>query len=111
MDWTEWQIQSKHILLLKYRAGPSEPRGVPFQNLANKLNLSNLYYYLNCYVYFGWWNRRFGCETIHPTENFISMNLLQMSCVITYAWSFLTSEVVEAVRGQKHHILAHTLAL
>ena len=50
-------------------------------------------------------------QTIHPTENFISMNLLQMSCVITWALSFLTSEVVEAVRGQKHHISAHTLAL
>ena len=30
-------------------------------------------------------NRRFGCETIHPTQKFISMNLLQMSCVITWA--------------------------
>ena len=57
------------------------------------------------------WNRQFGCETIHPTQKFISMNLFQMSCVITWAWSFLTSEVVEAVRGQKHHISAHTLAL
>ena len=27
------------------------------------------------------WNRRFGCETIHPTENLISMNLLEMSWV------------------------------
>ena len=35
------------------------------------------------------------------TENFISMNLLQMSCLITWAWSFLNSEVVEAVRCQK----------
>ena len=24
-------------------------------------------------------------QTIHPTENYISMNLLQMSCVITWA--------------------------
>jgi hypothetical protein len=38
-------------------------------------------------------------QTIHPTEKIISMNLLQMSSVITWAWSFLTSEVVEAVRG------------
>ena len=28
-------------------------------------------------------NRRFGRETIHPTKKFASMNLLQMSCVIT----------------------------
>ena len=41
-------------------------------------------------------------------KNLISMNLLQMSCVITWAWAFLTSEVVEAVRGQKHHNSAHT---
>ena len=57
------------------------------------------------------WNRRFGCETIHSKQKFISMNLFQMSCVITSAWSYLSSEVVEAVRGQKHHISAHTLAL
>ena len=37
-----------------------------------------------------------------------SMNLLQMPCVITWSWSFLTSKVVKAVRGQKHHILAYT---
>ena len=47
--------------------------------------------------------RQLGRETIHPTQNFISMNLLQMSCVITWTSLFLTSEVVEAVRGQKHH--------
>ena len=51
--------------------------------------------------------RRFGFETIHSTQKFTSMKL--MPCVITYACSFLTSEVVEAVRGQKH-ISAHTLA-
>ena len=47
-------------------------------------------------------------HTSHTKVN--SMNLLQMPCVIT-SWSFLTSEVVEAVRGQKHHISGHTLAL
>ena len=30
------------------------------------------------------------------------MTLLQMSCVMTWAQSFLTLEVMEAVRGQKH---------
>ena len=45
-------------------------------------------------------------QTIHPRENLISLNLLK-----TWTSSFLTSEVVEAVRGQKHHISAHTLAL
>ena len=30
-------------------------------------------------------NRRFCCETIHPTQKFISMNLLQISCMITWA--------------------------
>ena len=28
-------------------------------------------------------HRRFGCETINPTQKFTSMNLLQMFCVIT----------------------------
>ena len=40
--------------------------------------------------------RKYCCENIHPTQKFISMNLLQMSCVVTKA-----SEVKEAVRGQK----------
>ena len=40
---------------------------------------------------------------MHPTFFFfVSMTLLQMSCVMTWAQSFLTSEVIEAVRGQKH---------
>ena len=36
------------------------------------------------------WNRQFGCDIIHPTQKFASRNLLQMSCLITWAWSFLT---------------------
>ena len=49
------------------------------------------------------WNRRFGCEIIHPTQKFTSMNLLQMSCmIIKWTWSFLTSDLMKAVRGQKH---------
>ena len=51
-------------------------------------------------------NRQFGCETIHPTEknnfNEFFANVLRDN---------MTSEVVEAARGQKHHISAHTLAL
>ena len=39
---------------------------------------------------------------MHPTIFFVSMTLLQMSCVMTWAQSFLTLEVMEAVRGQKH---------
>ena len=53
----------------------------------------------------------YGCETIHSTQKFISMNLLQMPSMITWARSILTPEDVEAVRGQKHHISMHTLAL
>ena len=38
-----------------------------------------------------------------PTIFFVSMTLLQMSCVMTWAQSFLTSEVMEAIiRVQKH---------
>ena len=79
-----------------------------------KKNHSWIEYYLYYYRYLinrrlvEHWNRQFGCETIHPTQKFTPMNLLQMPCVIR-EWSFMTSEVVEAVRGQKH-ILAHTLA-
>ena len=45
-----------------------------------------------------WCYRRFGHETINLT----SMNLLQTSCVITYAYLFLTVEVMEVVGGQNH---------
>ena len=55
-------------------------------------------------------NRQHHGQTIHPTENYISMNLFKILCVVTWAWLFLTSEVLEAVRGQKHHISTHTLA-
>ena len=44
-----------------------------------------LYYYLNCQVYFGYCHIQHHTQTIHPIENFISMNLLQMSWVITWA--------------------------
>ena len=40
-------------------------------------------------------------QTIHPTQKFISMNLFEILSVITWAWLFLASMVVEAVRGQK----------
>ena len=46
-----------------------------------------------------------------PHKSLLQWICWKMPCVITWAWSFLTSEVVEAVRGQTHHILMHTLAL
>ena len=42
--------------------------------------------------------RQHHCQTIYPIENLIPMNLFKILCVVTWAWSFLTSEVVEAVR-------------
>ena len=65
------------------------------------LRLHLYYYYRNRFMYFGSCYRGFGRETVHPTQKFTSMNLLQMSCMITQAQLFLTSEVMEAVRGQK----------
>ena len=61
-------------------------------------------YYQNRQVYFGCCHIQHYTQTIHLTENLKSMTLLQMSCVITWAKSFLTSKVVEAVIRQKHHI-------
>ena len=72
-------------------------------NLLGAFDISSSHQYLTNVQ---WWNIRFDCETIRPTQKFTSM-----SCVITWAWAFFTSEVVEAYRGQKHHILAHALAL
>ena len=47
------------------------------------------------------WNRQHYDQTIYPTEKFNSMNLFKILWVVAWAWSFLTSEVMEAVRGQK----------
>ena len=37
------------------------------------------------------WNSHHCGQTIHSTENFISMNLLITVCVVTWRWLFLTS--------------------
>ena len=58
------------------------------QSPVQKLNMPvdfNLYYYLNRLVYFGSCYIQHHAQTIRPTEKYISMNLLQMSCVITWA--------------------------
>ena len=44
----------------------------------------NQFYYLNRWVQFGCWNSQHHAQTIHSTEKFISINLLQMFCVITW---------------------------
>ena len=40
-------------------------------------------------------------QTIHSIEKFISINLFKTFCVVTWAQLFLTSMVMEVVRGQK----------
>ena len=52
------------------------------------------------------WKRQHHGQTIYPTEKFTSMNLFKKFWVVTWAWPFLTSEVMEAVRGQKHPLEA-----
>ena len=49
------------------------------------------------------WNRQHHGQNIHPTEKLISVNLFKILCVVTWAWLFLTSMVMEAVRGQKRY--------
>ena len=44
----------------------------------------NLYYYLNRQVQFGCCHSQHHAQPTHPTENFNSMSLLQMFCVITW---------------------------
>ena len=50
-------------------------------------------------------NRHNHGQTIHPTEIFISMTLLQMSCMITYAYLFLTFEVIEELIYWKKYLV------
>ena len=45
------------------------------------------------------WNRQHHGQT----EKFNSMNLFKILCVVTWAQLFLTSMVLEAVRGQKRY--------
>ena len=45
------------------------------------------------------WNRQHHGQSIHPTKKFTSMNLFKNLWVVTWSWSFLTSEVMEAVRS------------
>ena len=47
------------------------------------------------------WNRHHHGQTIHSKEKLISMNSFKKICVVIWAWLFLTSTVMEAVRGQK----------
>ena len=50
------------------------------------------------------WNRQHHGQTIHPTEKLILMNVFKILCAVTWlAWLFLTSMVMEAVRGQKRY--------
>ena len=58
------------------------------------------------------WNRRLHGQTIQPNRKLMSMNLFKILCVVTWAWLFLTSMVMKAVRGQKRYserTLWHTL--
>ena len=50
------------------------------------------------------WNRQLHGQTIHPTEKFNSINLYKIICVVTWAQLFLTSMVMDAVRGAKNVI-------
>ena len=67
------------ILAKKFGWGIIEP-SAPHPNSTGSLTISSSHQYLTnvqcCY-------RRFGRETIHPTQKFTPMNLLQMPCVIT----------------------------
>ena len=46
-------------------------------------------------------------QTIYPTEKSISMNLFKILCIVTWAYLFVNSMVVEAVRGQKNIARTH----
>ena len=56
---------------------------------------------INIVDYCGIWNGLHHGQTIHCTENFISLILFKIPSIVTWTWSFLTSEVMEAVIGQK----------
>ena len=53
--------------------------------------------------------RQFGCETIHPTQKFYFNEFVANALCDNMDMIILTSNVVDAVRGQRHHWLADTL--
>jgi hypothetical protein len=56
-------------------------------------------------IFRGSWccNRQHHGQTMHPPNFFNSMNLFESFCIVTWAWLFLTSKVMAAVKGQKHY--------
>ena len=60
-----------------------------------------LYYLINKRHEGGIWNSLHHGQTIHPIENFIARILFKIPFIVTWSQLFLTSEVMEAVRGQK----------
>ena len=70
--------------------------------------IGGIYHLINSFTGSWWSNRRNHGQTIHPGENLNSMNLLQMSCVITREWSFLTSELCRLLEA-KNTISQRTL--
>ena len=68
-DWIECTLGD--LLTLK--------NGFAFQSAKKVASCSSHQYLTNVQC----WNRHNHGQTIHPKQKFISMNLLQMSCVIT----------------------------
>ena len=80
-----------------------------FSKLFSKL-WKSMIYFLNLYISSITLlvDRQHHGQIIHPTENLISMDLFKILCAVTWTLFFLTSNVMEAVRGQ-NTISLHTL--
>ena len=83
---------------------------------ANIENITLATTYLNRWVYFGCWNSQHHIQTIHPTENFISINLLQLFCVITWDQKNQSSKTrpflsftCQTYRVRVNHTITHNL--
>ena len=67
----------------------TECRSESLASYATSIDCSTLTYFkikaylINIFKIRSAWNGEVGSQTIHPTEIFISMKLLQMSCMIT----------------------------
>ena len=63
-------------------------------------------YLINIFTGSWCWNRQHHGQTIHPTEKFYLLNFFKILCAVTWAWAFLSSDLMKAVRGQKRPLEA-----
>ena len=104
IKWIDANIYAK----IFYFSLASKRRMKSILNLDNwepvTFNLSNKQKNQSHLINGSWrWKSHLLGQTVNPAVNFILLNLFKIPLIVTLAWIFLTSMVMEAVRGQKDY--------